>query len=112
MFRISHIIGVHREADRRSLEEIRELFGAAFPDYADDPAGYRAKHPHRTGLRCLNDACDQRQVRGIRRLGILGKIRIPPSPPPDPVTTAARDLRRRLTKHERQALIRELQDDE
>ena len=37
MFRISHIIGVHREADRRSLEQIRELFGAAFPDYADDP---------------------------------------------------------------------------
>jgi acetoin utilization deacetylase AcuC-like enzyme/GNAT superfamily N-acetyltransferase len=37
MFRISHIIGVHRESDRRSLEEIRELFAAAFPDYADDP---------------------------------------------------------------------------
>ena len=37
MFRISHIIGVHREADRRSLDEIRELFNSAFPDYADDP---------------------------------------------------------------------------
>ena len=37
MFRISHIIGVHRQHDRRCLEEIRELFESAFPDYADDP---------------------------------------------------------------------------
>jgi acetoin utilization deacetylase AcuC-like enzyme/ribosomal protein S18 acetylase RimI-like enzyme len=37
MFRISHIIGVHRQHDRRCLEEIRELFEAAFPDYASDP---------------------------------------------------------------------------
>ena len=37
MFRISHIIGVHRQHDRRCLEEIRELFEAAFPTYADDP---------------------------------------------------------------------------
>jgi hypothetical protein len=78
----------------------------------DDPAGYRAQHPRRNGLRCIDEACDQRQVRGVRRLGVLGKVRIPPSPPPDPVTTAARDLRRRLTKQERQALIRQLQEDE
>ncbi len=32
MFRISHIIGVHRQHDRRCLEEIHELFEAAFPD--------------------------------------------------------------------------------
>ncbi len=37
MFRISHIIGVHRQHDRRCLEEIRELFELAFPSYADDP---------------------------------------------------------------------------
>ena len=37
MFRISHIIGVHRQHDQRCLEEIRDLFIAAFPDYVDDP---------------------------------------------------------------------------
>jgi hypothetical protein len=80
----------------------------------DDPAAYRAAHPTGKGLRCIDDACDERQVRGVRRLGVLGKIRIPPVPasPPDPVATAARDLRRRLSKQERQALIRQLQEDE
>jgi hypothetical protein len=77
-----------------------------------DPAVYRAEHPHRTGFRCLDDACGERHVRGVRRLGVLGKIRTPPSPPPDPVATAARDLRRRPTAQERQALIRQLQEDE
>jgi acetoin utilization deacetylase AcuC-like enzyme/ribosomal protein S18 acetylase RimI-like enzyme len=37
MFRISHVIGTHREHDRRCLEEIRELFLSAFPDFADQP---------------------------------------------------------------------------
>lgn len=78
----------------------------------DDPAAYRAAHPTRKGLRCTGDACDERQVRAVRRLGVLGKIRIPPSPPPDPVATAAQDLRRRLSKQDRQALIRQLQEDE
>ncbi len=41
MFRISHIIGVHRQHDRRCLEEIRELFEAAFPDYAERPRVHR-----------------------------------------------------------------------
>jgi hypothetical protein len=80
----------------------------------DDPAAYRAAHPTRNGLRCIDGACDERQVRSIRRLGVLGKIRIPPVPatPPAPVATAARDLRRRLNKQERQDLIRQLQEDE
>jgi hypothetical protein len=81
-------------------------------EFRDDPAAYRAEHRHRTGLHCTDGACDERQVREVRRLGVLGKIRMPPSPPADPVATAARDLRRRLTKEERQALIRQLQDDE
>ncbi len=81
-------------------------------EFRHDPAAYRAEHPHRTGLHCVNDACDERQVRDVRRLGVLGKIRIPPLPPPDPVATAAHDLRRRLTRQERQALIRQLQEDE
>jgi hypothetical protein len=66
-----------------------------------DPAAYRTKHPRRGGLRCLEVACDERQVRGVRRLGVLGKIRVPssPSPPrPDRVTSAAQELRLRLTK--------------
>lgn len=37
MFRISYVIGTHREADRRSLAEIDRLFAAAFPEVADDP---------------------------------------------------------------------------
>jgi acetoin utilization deacetylase AcuC-like enzyme/GNAT superfamily N-acetyltransferase len=37
MFRISHVIGPHREHDRNRIAEIRELFEAAFPDYASEP---------------------------------------------------------------------------
>ena len=37
MFRISHVIGTHREYDLRCLAEIQVLFEAAFPDLADDP---------------------------------------------------------------------------
>ena len=36
MFRISHVIGTHREHDRRCLAQIQDLFEAAFPDLADD----------------------------------------------------------------------------
>ncbi|MFV2019248.1 hypothetical protein [Micromonospora sp. LOL_023] len=80
----------------------------------DGPAAYRAAHPTRHGLRCIDEVCHQRQVHGVRRLGVLGKIRIPAqsSPPPHPVAMAARDLRRRLSKQERQDLIRQLQEDE
>ncbi|MFC4089054.1 hypothetical protein, partial [Micromonospora sp. GCM10011541] len=44
---------------------------------------------------------------------VLGKIRTPkPARAPlDPVALAASDLRRRLTRQERQALIRELHED-
>lgn len=78
-----------------------------------DPAAYRAQHPRRKGLTCINRACDEREVRNVRRLGVLGKIRTPkPAPAPlDPVALAASDLRRRLTRQERQALIRELHED-
>lgn len=83
-------------------------------NFRDDPAAYRAQHPRLRGLRCINEACDQRTVRGIRRLGVLGKIRTSkPKPPPlDLVAYAASDLRRRLSKEDRQALIRRLQEDE
>ncbi len=37
MFRISHILGTHRDHDRRTIIEIQELLVAAFPDLADDP---------------------------------------------------------------------------
>ncbi len=37
MFRISHILGTHRDHDRRTIAEIQELLVAAFPDLADDP---------------------------------------------------------------------------
>ncbi len=37
MFRISQVIGAHREKDLRRLGEIQALFEAAFPDLADDP---------------------------------------------------------------------------
>jgi acetoin utilization deacetylase AcuC-like enzyme/ribosomal protein S18 acetylase RimI-like enzyme len=37
MFRISHIMGVHRQHDRRCIEEVRELFESAFPDFASQP---------------------------------------------------------------------------
>ena len=36
MFRISHVIGIHREYDRRCLKEIQGLFAKAFPDLAED----------------------------------------------------------------------------
>src|SRR4051794_291689 len=36
MFRISHVLGAHREHDRRRLVEIQALFEAAFPDLASD----------------------------------------------------------------------------
>ncbi|HWE36828.1 MAG TPA: histone deacetylase family protein [Isosphaeraceae bacterium] len=36
MFRISHVMGTHREHDRRCLDEIQELFRAAFPELAED----------------------------------------------------------------------------
>jgi acetoin utilization deacetylase AcuC-like enzyme/ribosomal protein S18 acetylase RimI-like enzyme len=36
MFRISHVIGIHREHDRRLLDQIQDLFAAAFPDLGDD----------------------------------------------------------------------------
>jgi hypothetical protein len=80
----------------------------------DGPAAYRAQNPTRRGLRCIDRACDEREVRGTRRLGVLGKIRAPkPAPPPlDLVAQAAKDLQRRLTKEQRQALIRQLQGDE
>jgi acetoin utilization deacetylase AcuC-like enzyme/GNAT superfamily N-acetyltransferase len=32
MFRISHVLGAHRQYDRRCLDEIQVLFAAAFPD--------------------------------------------------------------------------------
>jgi hypothetical protein len=83
-------------------------------DRRDDPAAYRAQHPRQNGLHCIDEACDQREVRGTRRLGLLGRICAPKSTPPssDPVALAANDLRRRLTKEERQALIRRLQEED
>ena len=36
MFRISHVLGSHREHDRRCIAEIQVLFEAAFPDLARD----------------------------------------------------------------------------
>jgi hypothetical protein len=81
--------------------------------FRHDPAAYRAQHPRRKGLSCTDRACDEREVRNVRRLGVVGKIRTPKPTPArlDPVAVAASDLRRRLTRQERQALIRELQED-
>ncbi len=36
MFRISHVIGIHRGYDRRCLAEIQDLFAQAFPELAED----------------------------------------------------------------------------
>src|SRR3954447_20663791 len=36
MFRISHVLGAHRQHDRRCIAEIQVLFEAAFPDLAGD----------------------------------------------------------------------------
>ncbi len=36
MFRISHVLGSHREHDRRCIAQIQTLFEAAFPDLARD----------------------------------------------------------------------------
>src|SRR4051794_24289701 len=36
MFRINHVLGAHRQHDRRCLAEIHVLLAAAFPDLADD----------------------------------------------------------------------------
>ena len=37
MFRISHVLGTHREHDRRAIAEVQALLVAAFPDLADVP---------------------------------------------------------------------------
>ena len=37
MFRISHVLGTHREHDRRAIAEVQTLLVAAFPDLADVP---------------------------------------------------------------------------
>ena len=37
MFRISHVLGTHREHDRRCIAEVQALLVAAFPDLADVP---------------------------------------------------------------------------
>jgi acetoin utilization deacetylase AcuC-like enzyme/ribosomal protein S18 acetylase RimI-like enzyme len=37
MFRIDHIIGIHREYDRRRLEAVQALLAAAFPELTADP---------------------------------------------------------------------------
>jgi hypothetical protein len=83
-------------------------------EFTDDPAEYRAQNPTRRGHRCIDRACDERKVRGVRRLGVLGKIRAPKpaSPRLDPVAQAAKDLQLRLTKEQRQALIRQLQHED
>lgn len=36
MFRISHVLGAHREHDRHCIAEIQALFAAAFPDLAQE----------------------------------------------------------------------------
>ena len=36
MFRISHVLGVHREHDRRCVAEMQSMLAAAFPDLAED----------------------------------------------------------------------------
>ena len=37
MFRISHVIGLNREIDRRELEAVRRMLETAFPHMADEP---------------------------------------------------------------------------
>ena len=37
MFRISHVLGTHREHDRRCIAEVQALLVTAFPDLADVP---------------------------------------------------------------------------
>ncbi|MBO3738124.1 hypothetical protein [Actinoplanes flavus] len=80
----------------------------------DDPGAYRSRNPWQKGLHCSDGACAERAVHGVRRLGNLGKVRPrkPATPaPPDPVEQAAKDLRRRLTKEQRQALAQQLQNE-
>ena len=79
----------------------------------DNPAAHRAEGLDPRGFACYASECREREVRGVRRLGVLG--RKPPEPKlatprPDPVERAASDLRRRLTQEERWALIRRLQE--
>jgi hypothetical protein len=82
---------------------------------ADDPAAYRATHPRANGQSCLSEECDQRQVQGVRRLGLIGKVGVPKTPPPaplDPVTSTANDIRRLLTKAQRTELLRLLEGEQ
>src|SRR3954468_2099228 len=37
MFRISHVLGAHREHDRRRIAEVHALLSASFPDLAKEP---------------------------------------------------------------------------
>ncbi|GAC1468881.1 MAG: hypothetical protein NVSMB9_12020 [Isosphaeraceae bacterium] len=37
MFRISHVLGAHREHDRRYIAEVHSLLAATFPDLAQEP---------------------------------------------------------------------------
>ncbi len=36
MFRISHVLGVHGEHDRRCVAQMQSMLAAAFPDIAED----------------------------------------------------------------------------
>jgi hypothetical protein len=80
-------------------------------DFRDHPAEYTTQERHHSTLRCFDEACNDRTVQGVRRLGILGKLVARPAPPLDRVAQAAGDLKLRLNSEERQALIRRLQDE-
>ena len=83
MFRISHVLGTHREHDRRCIAEVQALLVAAFPDLADVPDYIERKLAEQTDAGLPDDPPDRpragRPRHGLRagRLLRVDRLRLP-----------------------------------